>query len=227
MYTYTTLFLLFLTQVFLFHTVNSSALFKISYDLNFKKIFGKSTEISNIKKSVDWGCGIGNRKCECTSDGKDSLHIHGQGSEATATGLVFNCSFHVLFVNVSACDCVVQTNIPYSGDNHFSVDCPCAHGFTKFESLPKDGHDFSVTDEIIPGACDKKDLVFKVYDVKYNMNEAKNHPAVGEFFNITSRGENYSNEQQPLATQSADITHAQTTTFSLGSSLEISTGCRD
>lgn len=90
------------------------------------------------------GCGTNNYKCNCTSSGSEFL-MKGQGTSWSVTGLIFSCSFKILFPDKS-CTCRYHIHIPYSGDSRLERDeagCAC---FTTSPaaSIPAFGHDFTL-----------------------------------------------------------------------------------
>lgn len=63
------------------------------------------------------------------------FRMHGEGTDGTATGVVFTCHMTISFFNAitnqstPGCDCSFQVSNPYSSSNSWSVDCPCLTGF--------------------------------------------------------------------------------------------------
>lgn len=81
-----------------------------------------------------------------------TMHMQGWGSDNTATGLEFVCTFNVEYYNAATrdsltkCQCSLHVDIPYTKSNHWYVDCPCLQGFTY--SMPKKDHVFVASDTV-------------------------------------------------------------------------------
>ena len=102
------------------------------------------------------GCGGSNAQCSCTvpSVGPDEgkLIMLGVGSESTATGLDFSCSFYARKLNSplgSAVKCSLHIDLPYTlGSN--SISCDCA-GYTFYGcDISSGGHRFVKTLALSP-----------------------------------------------------------------------------
>ena len=82
------------------------------------------------------GCGANHQKCGCDVTGS-KVHMHGAGTDGTATGLDFKCEFYVDSVR-----CEVHVDIPYVGGN--SIGCNCGtEGFEWFGCSIGSGHSFT------------------------------------------------------------------------------------
>ena len=95
------------------------------------------------------GCGGSNAKCYCqvpsVGPNAGELQMVGAGSDATATGLDFSCTFLVREPNSplgSAVQCSVHVDLPHSilSDNHLSCTCP-GYGIAGCD-IPHGGHNF-------------------------------------------------------------------------------------
>lgn len=81
------------------------------------------------------------------------MHMQGWGSDNSATGLEFLCTFDVEYYSstkrdsLGKCKCSLHVDIPYTTRaNHWYVDCPCIDGFSFV--MPTKGHSFTASDTV-------------------------------------------------------------------------------
>lgn len=98
------------------------------------------------------GCGTDNNRCQCTIDTDSDngvLQMHGQGTDKTATGLTFTCSYeiHEPTHGQKLCDCKYYVDIPYSGSNEDMFNCTCLK-ITDYSPISHTGHSFQQKREV-------------------------------------------------------------------------------